>query len=195
LFVAVYPPEPVAEDLAALVRTLEVGRAGAAGVNARLAPQTFWHVTLAFLGEVPEQRQADVEKSVGEAVTSWSARADATDRAGPPVLQVGGGGRFGRGRFTVLWAGLRGDVTGVRALAAAVRRRLRRARLPVDDKPLRPHLTIARPGDRLPAEAVAADRAALEAYQGPQWIVDEVRLVRSHLGPKPRYDYLATWSL
>jgi 2'-5' RNA ligase len=190
LFVAAYPPDPVVEDLAALVGTLSVGRASDLGINARLAPRPFWHITLAFLGDVPDERQVDVEKAIGEAVRRWAASG-----TGRPVLRVGGGGRFGRGRFTVLWAGLRGDVAAVRTIAAAVRRELRRARLPFDDKPLRPHLTVARPGDRLPAEQIAADRAALDAYQGPEWTVGELRLVRSYLGPKPRYEYLATWSL
>jgi 2'-5' RNA ligase len=190
LFVAVYPPDPVADDFAALTDTLAVGRAAASGTNTRIPPRPFWHVTLAFLGEVAERRQLDVEKAVGEAMAGWAAAGGTA-----PVLELGGGGQFGKGKFTVLWVGLRNDVAGLRALAAAVRGELRRARLPFDDKPMRPHLTVARPGDRVPADGIAADRAVLDAYHGPQWTVDGVHLVRSHLGPKPRYDRLGTWRL
>jgi 2'-5' RNA ligase len=113
----------------------------------------------------------------------------------PLLLRVGGGGKFGRGKFTVLWAGLRGDVPALRDLSRAIQRSLKRAKLPFDDRRFKPHLTIARPGGAVPAEAIAADRALLGGYEGPPWTIDELVLVRSHLGPKPRYDHLATWPL
>jgi 2'-5' RNA ligase len=68
---------------------------------------------------------------------------------------------------------------------------LRRARLPVDRKPFRAHLTLARPGDRLTPAALAADLAALNTYRGPRWQLTDLRLVRSHLGPSPTYETLA----
>lgn len=188
LFVAVYPARDATDDFAAFLDTLAVGRAAGQGVNARVAARENWHVTLAFLGEVPDTRRADVESAVGGAVDAW--------RTGTaPRLRMAGGGRFGRGRFVVMWVGLAGDVDPLRSLADRVRRGLRRARLPFDAKPFRPHLTVARPGDRLGVEALAADLAALRAYDGPLWTATEVRLVRSHLGPKPSYDHLAGWPL
>jgi 2'-5' RNA ligase len=33
----------------------------------------------------------------------------------------------------------------------------------------------------------------LTGYRGPEWPVREVRLLESHLGPKPTYDQLAAW--
>jgi 2'-5' RNA ligase len=185
LFVAIYPPEPAVADLATFVSGLAVGRASAEGVNARLAAQPTWHVTVVFLGDVPPDRLADVQAAAGGAVADW--RASGAD----PVVRIAGGGKFGRGHFTILWAGLTGDVTPLRELSVAVRRRLKRSRLPYDDKPLRPHLTLARPGDRVP---VVDDVTALKGYEGPQWSVDEVRLMRSHLGPKPTYDTVGTFT-
>jgi 2'-5' RNA ligase len=108
---------------------------------------------------------------------------------------LAGGGRFGRGAFTVLWTGLDGDVEALRGLAGAARRSLKKARLPYDDRPWKPHLTIARPGDRLDRAAVDADRAALADYRGPTWPAAEMVLMRSHLGPRPSYDKLAAWPL
>jgi 2'-5' RNA ligase len=90
----------------------------------------------------------------------------------------------------VLWVGVEGDLVGLRRTADGVRRESRRARLPFDRKPLRPHLTLARPGDRLSREDIDADVADLAAYRGPEWTVDSVDLVRSHLGPDPSYDRL-----
>ncbi len=190
LFVAVYPPDAVADDLAAKVAELRIGQAAAEGINARLAGRPGWHVTLAFLGEVDDGLLDRVCDAVGSGVVRW------LDRGFPvPNLRVAGGGRFGRGRFTVLWAGLTGDVEPIRELAESVRQQLKRARIRYDGKPSRPHLTIARPGDRLPAATIAADLADLAGYDGPQWSVDTVELVRSHLGPRPQYDHLEAWSL
>jgi 2'-5' RNA ligase len=36
---------------------------------------------------------------------------------------------------------------------------------------------------------------ALAGYQGPPFRVTEVELVRSHLGPDPRHEPVAAWSL
>jgi 2'-5' RNA ligase len=183
LFVATYPPATACDDLERRLAGLNVAIAAVQGVNTRLARRETWHVTLAFLGEVNEERFPDVEAAVGRAVDGRPA----------PQLCVAGGGRFGRGRFTLLWAGVEGaELAG---LARHVRRELKRARLPYDDKPFKPHLTVARPGDRLDRTAVDADRAALAEYRGPVWRADSVELVRSHLGPKPSYDHLSTWRL
>jgi RNA 2',3'-cyclic 3'-phosphodiesterase len=173
LFVGVFPPEPARADLARAVGGLRVATAQ---VNTRLIPPGRWHVTLAFLGEVDDARLPD-------AVAAVHAAAEAAPP--PPTLRVTGGGRFGRGRFTLLWAGVEGDLE---PLGTAVRRALRRARLPFDRKPLRPHITLARPGDRLPAEEVDADRAALDGYAGPPWTVPAITLVRSANGPQPGYE-------
>jgi 2'-5' RNA ligase len=188
LFVAAYPPDEARAHLATQVDALAVGRAAADGVNARLAAHETWHITVAFLGDVPDERRDDVESAVARGVLAW--RAQRPD--GPPRLRLAGGGRFGRGRFTILWIGLGGEVTTVAALGKALRRELKRARLSYDPRPFRPHLTLARPGDRVD---VRGDIAALHEYAGPEWPVDEICLMRSHLGPKPTYDRLASWPL
>jgi 2'-5' RNA ligase len=179
LFVAAYPPREALDDLAALVERLAIGQPAEPGRSRRLAPHEQWHVTLAFLGEVPDgkaDKAADAVRRV--------AGGDTT----APAVRIAGGGRFGRGRFTIMWAAMGGDVAGLTALASTVRRELRSARLPFDRKPFRPHLTLARPGDRVTTGELAADLAALKAYEGPLWTVDAVRLVRSTLGPQPHYD-------
>lgn len=181
LFVAVYPPDDVADHLASLVGELHVGRAAGQGVNTRLAARDNWHVTLAFLGEVPDGRLPDVTGALDGAAA----------QASPFGIRLAGGGRFG----AILWVGVGGDVPALTRLSRLVRRGLSGARVPYDRKRFRPHLTIARPGDRIDRARVAADRAVLDAYEGPSWTVSEVALVRSHPGPKPRYDRLDTFMI
>ena len=170
LFVAVEPPAEALDHLAAFTADLAVVRTGT-----RVTARPLWHVTLAFLGEVPDERVPAAVAAVDGTVAGQE----------PPQLRISGGGRFGRGRFTILWAGISGDL---RPLRLALAKQLRKAKLPYDDKRFHPHLTVARPGDRLPREEIDADVAALKTYHGPQWTVDRLRLVRSHLGPKPRYE-------
>jgi 2'-5' RNA ligase len=231
LFVAAYPPAAALDSLEEVVAKLHVGRAEAAGVNARLAPRSRWHVTVAFLGDVADDRLPDVEQALVVGVDAWRAGAPAPRKRPPrsprlaptpataaapatapvasppaaapapaaapvvPVLRLAGGGRFGRGKFTVLWTGVQGDVPVLAALGDALRRQLKRSRLPYDDRPFRPHLTLARPGDRISPAELAADLEALAGYEGPPWPVDSLHLVRSHPGPHPTYDFLASYSL
>ncbi len=190
LFAAVYPPPEAVDHLSEQIAHLRVGAAAAAGINVRLADPVQAHVTLAFLGEVEADRLVAVESALGLAA-EWSRDG----RAVAPRVRLGGGGTFGRGRFTVLWVDLRGDVAALTVLARLIRSRLRNNRLPYDERPFRPHLTVARPGDRLPPEDVAADVEALHAYEGPEWPAGELVLMRSHPGPRPTYDRLAAWPL
>ncbi len=172
------------------VTELRVGRAAGAGVGVRLADPTQAHVTLAFLAAVAADRLGDVERSLDQA-----ARRSRDSWPSPPRLRLAGGGTFGQGRSTVLWVDLRGEVAQLHLLGRLVRSRLRANDLRYDEKPLRPHLTVARPRDRLPSAEVAADVAALQAYEGPQWSARELVLTRSQPGPRRSYDRLAGWQL
>ncbi|QSB14449.1 RNA 2',3'-cyclic phosphodiesterase [Natronosporangium hydrolyticum] len=186
LFVAIYPPATALDHLAEYVQRLRLGRATAAGSRVGLTARPSWHVTLAFLGEVPDSGVPAAAAALDTGVARWRARSEPV-----PRLRLAGGGRFGRRRFTVLWVGLDGDRAGLRDVATEVQRALWEAELAIDDrKPFRPHLTIARPGDRLPVADLDADLSALAEYTGPEWPVASVMLVRSHLGPKPVYDPL-----
>lgn len=118
---------------------------------------------------------------------------EAVEAAPPLTLLLAGGGRFGPVRRPqVLWAGVAGDVAGLRALATRLTRAARSLRLPVEDRPFRAHLTVGRWRPGRPADGGLADRLA--GYEGPRWPVEEVALVRSTLGPVPRHDRLAGWT-
>jgi 2'-5' RNA ligase len=181
LFVAAFPSAEAVADLSAAVDRLAVAKA-----RARVIPTERWHVTLAFLGDVPEDM-------IGPAAEALAA----APQAGPSVgeLCVRGGGKFGRGPSTVLWAGLDGDLDGLIRLGRAVRRELRARRLHPDDKQFHAHLTLARPGVRVSAAAISADIELLRAYDGPWWPVSELTLVHSIQGPHPSYQRLDSVTL
>ncbi|MEV6306148.1 RNA 2',3'-cyclic phosphodiesterase [Actinoplanes sp. NPDC051861] len=157
LFVAVFPDEQARLDL-----------------KRRLPPRSRptrpekWHVTLAFLGDVPDDHTADVARAL-----------TGTPTPGPLTLGLAGGGRFG----TVLWAGLAGDVDRLAALRESIHTTLTKAGFPIDERPFRPHLTVSYRFD-------PAIRDALRDYTGPSWQVHDFALVRSTTG---EYHRLHTW--
>jgi 2'-5' RNA ligase len=123
-----------------------------------------------------------------------TAAGPAVAAAPPMTLQLAGGGRFGSVRRPqVAWAGLAGDVGPLVELADRLAGTARSLRLPVEERPFRPHLTLGRWRPRRPADGALTD--GLSGYRGPAWPVSEVRLLESHLGPKPTYETVAAWPL
>jgi 2'-5' RNA ligase len=173
----VTPPEPARADLDRALGPLR----DAPGAPRWIPPER-WHLTLLFLGDVPAGRVPDLAEALGAAVEPTPALA----------LRLAGAGRFGsRRRPQVAWAGVEGDVAELTALARRLALAARRLRLPVEERPFRAHLTLGRWRPGRPADAGLLDRLA--GYRGPAWPVTGVALLRSHLGPEPRYDELAAW--
>lgn len=172
--------DPSAEAVASLHDALAVASIPA---DLRVLPAAQWHLTLAFYGEVTDERVGDLSERLGRAAR----------RTAPPTLRLEGAGTFGRRarRAHVLWAGLAGDVDGVRRLAERCAAAGRRAGIGMEDRPFRPHLTIGRTRGR---EADLTDViAALSPYAGPSWTAGELRLVESHLGPPTVHETMRTW--
>jgi 2'-5' RNA ligase len=150
----------------------------------RWIPPERWHVTLLFLGTVPEDVVTPLCDAAGPAAAATPSM----------TLRIAGGGRFGSVRRPqVAWAGLAGDVAPLADLAGRLAAVARFLRLPVEDRPFRAHLTLGRWRPRAPADGALVDRLA--GYRGPEWPVPELQLLRSHLGPAPRYERVAGWPL
>jgi 2'-5' RNA ligase len=179
LFFAVDPPAHAVADLAGVLTLLR----DVPGTP-RWSTSDRWHLTLLFLGDVPPDRVVDLVAAAAPAVADAPAMR----------LRLAGGGRFGSlRRPQVAWAGLEGDVGPLTDLAERLADVARSLRLPVEDRPFRPHLTLGRWRPRQPADGAVVERLA--DYRGPVWPVREVRLLDSHLGPAPRYDTVAAWPL
>lgn len=149
----------------------------------RWTPPEGWHVTLAFLGEVVDDGLAAVTGAVGDAVA-----AAATE---PIRLRLDAPGHFNR---RILWFGVADDPPGaVATLGVAVQRAAAAIGVPVDEKPVHPHVTLARARgrERVPAD-VLADVPQVEVA----WDVAEAFLYRSHLGRgAARYERLRSLPL
>jgi 2'-5' RNA ligase len=144
------------------------------------------HLTLAFLGQTPDERLGDVTAAASDAAAAVSSFTLAFDRAG----------RFPeRGRPRVVWLGLAEGAPSVLELGAGVSAGLRSRGLRFDDRPLAPHLTLARVVEDASAAEAKTVGAALEGLPIPtlRFEVTEITVVQSVLSPKgPRYTALAT---
>jgi RNA 2',3'-cyclic 3'-phosphodiesterase len=93
------------------------------------------HVTLAFLGEQPEDRLAALER-IG---------ADAARGTHGGVLNLGQAGQFGPKRAPrVLWVDLGGDIEVLQTLHKHLERGLHEAGFPTEEREFRAHITLAR---------------------------------------------------
>ena len=145
LFVALRPPPEALEDLRARLPRWPS------------APER-WHLTLAFLGELPGPEQ------VHDQLLAVRQPAFA--------LRLEGSGTFGR--QGPVWVGVGGELDALHDLADDVRRAVQAAGVQLDRKAYRPHLTVGRRGH--------PNSAALSGYRGPAWRASEVELVRSDVG-------------
>lgn len=158
----------VALDLPADVRQRLAGLGG--GVpGARWTEPEAMHLTLRFIGEVPEDQAAEIDVAL----------AGVTAPAFGLVLD--GVGVFGSGRNArVLWAGVERN-EALAHLQAKVESALVRAGLPAEERRFSPHVTLARlkdaPQDRI--GRFLSDRGLFRAGPFP---VEHFTLYRSHLG-------------
>jgi 2'-5' RNA ligase len=169
LFFAVPVPGPARAPLEAALPQL-APLLGAA----RVTPPGGWHLTLAFLGQVRPELADEVVR-VGEAAVAGVP---------PARLRLEGAGTFppGRRAARVLWAGIGGDAEILVRLAAALAAAAKVAGLRFEDRPLVPHLTLARFSTPAPVPPEALALVADAAAAGPPWEARELACYRSTLG-------------
>jgi RNA 2',3'-cyclic 3'-phosphodiesterase len=186
LFVAITPPEQVLGELAVAVAPLRAARP-----ELRWTGQDDWHLTLAFLGEVPETVMPQLTTRLQRA--AWRHHAQ--------LLAVRGAGAFPKpARASVLWAGIHAG-PGLAPLAASVAAAARRAGAPPpnEDRRFRPHLTLARARQH-PADMRALTEV-LASYAGHPWTAADIQLIRSNLAARSpqsrrsRYEELGSWPM
>lgn len=166
LFIAAELPENLLDALAETSARLR------GAVKGRyVAPDSF-HVTLAFLGEVPASRVDDAAGALDAGCRGFEAFE----------VALGELGSFGKKSTATLWQGF-AEPGELRALANSVRNELRSAGFDFDEKSFKAHITLMRKADltsgELPMPATA------------RGTVERVTLFRSDLsGTRPVYEPL-----
>ncbi|MBO4832002.1 MAG: RNA 2',3'-cyclic phosphodiesterase [Oscillospiraceae bacterium] len=126
IFIAVNFPEDVKDALCGDMAGLRER-----SVTGNFSLRENLHLTLAFLGEVHPRRVSDIRKVMDSAI------CPASDAG------ISGFGSFGRGGERLLWRGLRLDPK-VRNMRDRLIAGLKDAGFTPDDKPFKPHITVAR---------------------------------------------------
>lgn len=177
LFVAVDLPHAEVEALDAGV--------GARSAGLRWVPPEQWHITLVFCGEVEERVVPELRTRLARAAGRTPALS----------LRLTGAGTFPRqaAKARVLWVGLDGEVRELSRLAERCAAAARRCGIAIEDRPFRPHLTLARA--RRDAVDAREELARLSSYAGTSWPVRNIRLVHSTLGGRVHHQTLDTFVL
>ncbi|THA40614.1 RNA 2',3'-cyclic phosphodiesterase [Streptomyces sp. A1547] len=166
VFIALAPPDEAKEELARELRPAYHAYPGL-----RWNRIEDWHITLAFLGELPVTAVPLLQPPL--------AALAAAHR--PLELALRGSGHFDH---RVLWSGIDGEVDGLHGLTAQVRSVVKDCGIAFEDRPLRPHLTLAR-SRRSDTSSTVEVAAALTGFTGRPWQAERLHLVGSNIGRGP----------
>lgn len=146
-------------------------------IPGRLTPIVNWHITLRYLGAVDQVTYERFLGGLGE-----------LGECDPFRLGLGGIGAFpDPRRATVVWVGVDRGVDRLHDLAAFCEEAAQGAGLAPEDRPFRPHLTLARV--RPPADVTAIVDTPIPA----RWLVDRVIVFKTVTGRGgARYEPLET---
>ncbi len=167
LFVALEIPSTVRENLADLLRTLRA-----------VSPQTRWirpenlHVTLKFIGEVPEAKFSAIRSALTVVRSDQSVR-----------LEFRGLGFFPNEKHPrVFWAGIEAS-PNLKILAAEIEQATEKLSIQREKRPFSAHLTLARFEPPRLAEQL---RAAIQEHAGRDFgslRTSQFHLIESKLKP------------
>jgi RNA 2',3'-cyclic 3'-phosphodiesterase len=166
-FIAIEIPEDTKKAIAEVQERLK-----ASGAEASWTRPESIHLTLKFLGEVPEERVSTVMAALvrsGEVLHTFR-------------LTVAGTGVFPNVKDPrVVWVGVSGDLDQLKVLQISVEEQMVRLGFPQDDRRFTPHLTLG----RIKRFSSRQDwKQALETVRGvklPGFEVSAISLVKSEL--------------
>jgi RNA 2',3'-cyclic 3'-phosphodiesterase len=177
VFIAVEIGEEVRENLARLQSHLKYMSREARWVDPKLM-----HLTLVFLGEIPEDAVAGVTSAMDKIVAPVPAFS----------CDVAGLGFFGSPRSPrVIWVGMKGNLQPLMKIQTELTGSMKQLGFIVEERPFSPHLTLARlkfpkNTEKLMAEIEKKKDDSLGSIQ-----VDRIVLIQSNLSSKDnRYTIL-----
>lgn len=163
LFIAVSIPEAARGEMYT-ESAKSIGKAFR-DTSVRLIPENSLHLTLKFLGEVPERRTLSIAEAVAEAARSLS---------GPVILRTQ---QIQLITPYVIALGIDDLTGGLSTLQSRIENSLEQLGFPREERPFRPHITIARSRGRKRISL----RGALQPIRQFEFAVASLSLMRSEL--------------
>jgi len=188
LFVGVPLSPDAASEIASVVEGVRSMPLATGARDVRWVRLDGLHLTLRFLGPTLPDRIDATAEAVARAARSVN---------GPFDIELAGAGSFPPGRRPrTLWIGLAAGTEPLGDLARSTEEALGEAGWPPEERPFRPHLTVAR-SDGVAAGPLVADRLATAmADRRILCAIDELGLFESITGGGPaRYVPLALYPL
>lgn len=167
LFIAIEIPEGIKQEMAKAQEQLK--RSGASAGWTR--PEGI-HLTLKFLGEVPEARVEEVK----------AALAGAAEGTGRFRVEVAGAGVFPNElNPRVVWIGISGDLDKLSALQASIEEAMTGAGFEPEDRAFTPHLTLGRIKEIKSRDAWQKTIGGIKDIRLPDFDATAVSLMKSEL--------------
>ncbi|MFZ4537776.1 RNA 2',3'-cyclic phosphodiesterase [Propionivibrio sp.] len=181
-FFALCPDEPCADLLHALAESLAASLGGKATLKETL------HLTLAFVGNVNENKLPDLLEMASEVAEEIKRMKPDPLKAGSLLLDRLACWKHNR----ILWIGSDHFPSVPEALAEHLAGKLRARGYILSERPFAPHITLVRKLKAVP-EAAELDALKIGAIQ---WPYNAFVLLRSRLSSLgPAYERLGTWEL
>ncbi|MEZ4506303.1 MAG: RNA 2',3'-cyclic phosphodiesterase [Thermomicrobiales bacterium] len=186
LFIAAPLPPTVTDQLGHLIDDLS-----SRDLPVRWTAPSGFHLTLHFIGEVPQERAELIRLSF----------ANLSLRTGPIRVRTGSLGAFpNEKRPRVIWIGLEGQTDKLEAARAEVGAMLARLNVDVEGGAFKPHLTLGRARDSVDqlfsyqlGEAFSSPSVREIISSKVEFTISELVLFRSHLEKAgARYEELAS---
>jgi len=143
------------------------------GAQLKLVNTEIMHLTLRFLGEIPQPTVEEVKKAI-DAVRFSAFEIELSGLGAFPNLR----------RLNVVWVGIKRGHEQLAEIFQQLEPKLRTIGLPADNKGFSPHLTIARVRTGANMEALANYVSTMGEQEFGKMLVQSVRLKRSTLTPR-----------
>ena len=177
LFIAIELPDSLKATLEKFIKELQKLDI----VDAKFLKSHQLHLTLKFLGEVPEDKVSSIKETLGSV-------AEETEKF---TLQLKGFGHF---NYRVLWIGGNSGQKNTAELAEKIDSGLNKLGFPKEPRKYAVHLTLARVRYWKNKEKF---KEILEKYSSEEWgsfSVEEIKLIKSTLtGAGPIYEELGSF--
>ena len=166
-FVAIEIPEAIQTLLTSIQEELRKDIRGTSWVK-----RGNIHLTLKFLGDVAPNRISTIKNVIEQVVGTRS----------PFSMEIGGIGVFPNlTRPRIIWAGVKTGADEVTAIAREINIGLSRHGFERDEKPFRPHLTLARLKRRIDLKPLVDVFQQYDTINGATMLVNQIRVIQSQL--------------